>query len=61
MQAVKAGKLQKMIGGPVKDDYKGMVYEKMTDDCPINVGDLKNAHKIFGPNLTGLRGRTAQC
>ena len=50
-----------MIGGLAKADYKGIVHEKMINDCPADINDLKNAHKIFGPNLADLRGRTVWC
>jgi hypothetical protein len=56
--AIKARRLQSMIGSPGLADYEGMVREKMIDDCPIDNTDLKNAHTIFGPDLAGVRGRT---
>jgi hypothetical protein len=52
--------LQGMLGGPVRADYEGMVREKLTDDCPNSLNDLKNALKIFEPDLAGLRGRTVR-
>eukprot|EP00804_Cyclotella_cryptica_P023700 CCRYP_019316-RA/>CCRYP_019316-RA protein AED:0.38 eAED:0.25 QI:0/0/0/1/0/0/2/0/908 len=58
--AIRARKLQSMIGGPGLADYEGMVREKMIDDCPIDHNDLKNAHNIFGPDLAGIRGRTVR-
>lgn len=58
--AIKARKLQSMIGGPGLADYTGMVREKMIVDCPIDHIDIKNAHTIFGPDLAGIRGRTVR-
>lgn len=58
LQAIKARKLQAMLGSPAKADYEGMVRGKLLDDCPIDVADIRNAHTIFGPDLAGLRGRT---
>eukprot|EP00804_Cyclotella_cryptica_P006894 CCRYP_007059-RA/>CCRYP_007059-RA protein AED:0.47 eAED:-0.58 QI:0/-1/0/1/-1/1/1/0/231 len=59
-QAIKARKLQAMLGSPTKADFKAMVRGKLMDDCPIDVSDLRNAHTIFGPDLAGLRGRTVR-
>eukprot|EP00804_Cyclotella_cryptica_P019093 CCRYP_021211-RA/>CCRYP_021211-RA protein AED:0.16 eAED:0.16 QI:0/0/0/0.66/1/1/3/0/1057 len=60
LRAIKARKLQAMLGSPAKADYEGMVRGKLLDDCPIDVVDLRNAHTIFGPDLAGLRGRTVR-
>ena len=53
VEAIKERKLQRMIGGLARADYKGMVCKKLIDDCPIHINDLKSAHNIFGPNLAG--------
>eukprot|EP00804_Cyclotella_cryptica_P023430 CCRYP_020847-RA/>CCRYP_020847-RA protein AED:0.40 eAED:-0.81 QI:0/-1/0/1/-1/1/1/0/516 len=60
LRAIKARKLQAMLGSPAKTNYEGMVRGKLLDECPIDVADLRNAHAIFGPDLAGLRGRTVR-
>jgi hypothetical protein len=60
MQSIKARRLQGMLGGPAKADYKGMIRGKLIEDCPISLDDLKNAHKIIGPDLAGLWGRSVR-
>ncbi|KAL7480380.1 hypothetical protein ACHAW6_006074, partial [Cyclotella cf. meneghiniana] len=60
LQAIKARRLQSMVGGPGLADYAGMVREKMIEDCPVDHVDLKNAHTIFGPDLASIRGRTVR-
>lgn len=32
----------------------------MLKDCPINTAGIKNARKIFGPDLATIRGKTVQ-
>jgi len=60
LQAINTKRLQSMLGSPARADYEAMVHEKMTKDCPVNISELKNAHTIFGPDLTGLRGRAVR-
>ncbi len=31
----------------------------LTKDCPITTTDIVNAHKIYGPDLANIRGKTA--
>jgi hypothetical protein len=58
VNAIKARRLQGMIGGPPTEAFGGMVHEKLIDKCPVALSDFKNAQNIFGPDLAGLRGRT---
>jgi hypothetical protein len=58
--AIKARRMQSMLGSPGLADFEGMVREKLIDDCPIDHIDLKNAHSIFGPDLASVRGRTVR-
>ena len=37
-----------------------MVREKLITNCPITVHDIKNANRIFGPDLANLRGKTTR-
>jgi hypothetical protein len=60
IRAIKARKLQSMMGSPARADFEGMVRGKLIDDCPIDIANLRNAHKIFGPDLAGLLGRTVR-
>ena len=55
-QAIIARKLQGMIGHPSTTDFEGMVRNKLIEDCPIDINDIRNAHKIFGPDLAGTGG-----
>lgn len=58
MQAIKARKLQAMMGSPARAIFKGMVHHKLIDNCPADVAHLHNAHIICGLGMAGLKGRT---
>jgi hypothetical protein len=55
--AQEARRLQGMIGNPTEREFEGMVREKLIANCPITVHDIKNANRIFGPDLANLRGK----
>ena len=57
-KAKETRRLQGMIGNPTDKEYKGMVREKLITNCPVTVQDVENAKRIFGPDLTNLRGKT---
>lgn len=59
-RAVKAQKLQAMLGSPARADFESMVRGKLLEDCPITVANIHSARNIFGPDLVGLRGQTVQ-
>jgi hypothetical protein len=55
-----AQRLQGMIGNPTKREFARMVHEKLITNCPVTVHDINNANRIFGPDLTNLRGKTTR-
>lgn len=61
--AIKDRRLQSMISGLAKADYKGMVYENMIEDDPVEDDPVDSQYlkmlTFFSSNFTGLRGR--QC
>jgi hypothetical protein len=60
LKAKEARRAQGMIGNPSKKDYKGMVSGNLITNCPITTSYISNAHAIFGPDLTSIRGKTVQ-
>jgi hypothetical protein len=54
--AIRARRLQGMLGWPTDAVYEGMVCDKLIDNCPVTPSDIKNAHTI----IAGLRGRTVR-
>jgi hypothetical protein len=50
-----------MIGGnPTKQEFMGMVHEKLIANCPVTVQGIHNANQIFDPDLANLRGKTTR-
>jgi hypothetical protein len=45
--AIRARRLQGMLGGPTDAVYEGMVRDKLIDNCPVTPSDIKNAHTIL--------------
>jgi hypothetical protein len=60
-QATLACRIMGMIGAPTKREYQGLVCLNLLQDCPITNSDMVNAHKIFGPDLANIRGKTVCC
>ena len=55
-----ARRLQGMVGNPTEREFVGMVREKLIANCPVIVHDIDNANRIFGLDLTNLRGKTTR-
>jgi hypothetical protein len=60
VQATAARRLMGMIGAPTEREFQGLVRQNMIKDCPISHEDVVNAHKIFGPDLANIRGKTVR-
>ena len=58
-RAVLARNSEVLIGHPSERDLKYLVSINL-NDCPVTIPDVNNAHKIFGPNLGGTRGKTVR-
>jgi hypothetical protein len=57
-QAIAACRLIGMIASPSKRDFQGLVRLNLLKDCPITNADIVHAHKIFGPDLANIRGKS---
>jgi hypothetical protein len=55
-----AREAQAMLGHPTNRDFLGMVRSGMISNCPVTPNAVQNAHRIFGPDLAGVRGRTVR-
>ena len=58
--AATARRLMGMVASPSSRDFEGLVRCNMLKDCPITLTDVKNANKIFGPDLATIRGKTVR-
>ncbi len=59
-KAQEARRLQGMIGNPTKQEFAGMMSEKLIINCPVTVQDVHNANQFFGLDLANLRGKTTR-
>jgi hypothetical protein len=57
-QAVESRRIMSMIGAPTECEFQGLVRHNFLKDCPITNDNIIHAHKIFGPDLPNLRGKT---
>ena len=55
-----AHKVQSMIGNPTDTNFKPMASKKPLRNSPVKVEDVNNELSIFGPDLEGVRGKTAR-
>ena len=53
-----ARELQDMVGYPSEREYKDMVSNKLLPNFPISTKDTTIAKSIFGPYLSGMKGKT---
>jgi hypothetical protein len=56
--AMMARRLMGMVVTPSPCDFEGMVRLNMLKDFPVTNDDIKNAHTLFGMDLTTIRGKT---
>jgi hypothetical protein len=61
LHAVKARKMQVLIGRPATRDYIHIVKEGLLPNCPVNEEDVIRAEDIFGPEVGCLKGKTTRC
>jgi Reverse transcriptase (RNA-dependent DNA polymerase) len=55
-----AKRVYSLIGRPSHATFTKMIRENQLDGCPITVDDANRALKIYGPDVTALRGKTVR-
>ena len=55
--ATKARCLQAMLGHLSQWQFEELLYEKLITNCLLTFTNVTNAHRQFGPDLAGLRGK----
>jgi hypothetical protein len=56
--AILACKAQAMTGHPSNAQFQAAVRGNTIKNCPIKSVHITNTHFIFGPSITGVRGKT---
>ena len=55
-----AKQLYATLGYPSVKDFRWMVQSNQIKDCPVTVQDIESAHKIWGKDISALKGKTTR-
>ena len=58
--AEKAQTLHASLGFPSQHGFKWILQSNQVMDCPVTVQDAEIAYRIWGPNITELKGKTTR-
>ena len=59
-RAKTARKLYHNIGTPTVTNFKALLRSNAIKDCPVTVEDVNIAEKIFGPDISSLKGKSTR-
>ena len=59
-RALQARKLMHIVGAPTVDNFKSMLRQNIIVNCPITTQDVTNAEKIFGKDVSSLKGKSTR-
>ena len=59
-RAVEARKLMHIVGAPTTENFKSMLRQNVIANCPITTKDVDNAEKIFGKDISTLKGKSTR-
>jgi hypothetical protein len=59
-QAKEARKLYHIVGTPTMDNFKSILRMNVIKNCPVTVKDVNIANKIFGPDMSSLKGKSTR-
>jgi hypothetical protein len=57
-QAKRAQELYHIVGMPTIESYKALIKMNAIKNCPVMTEDVNNAKKIFGTDMSSLRGKS---
>ena len=55
-----ARKLYHNVGTPTIENFKALLKMNTIQNCPITIQDVMIAEKIFGPNMSRLKGKSTR-
>ena len=50
-----------IIGTPSIKDYKAIIQENLTKNCPITIEDINVAERIFRKDISSIKRKTTRC
>ena len=59
-RAKTARKLYHIIGTPMVENFKALLHMNAIQNCPVMVEDVKIAERIFGPDMSSLKGKSTR-
>ena len=59
-RAKTARKLYHIVGMPTVENFKVLLRMNAIHNCPVMVEDVKIAERIFGPNMSSLKGKSTR-
>ena len=59
-RAVQARKLMHTVGAPTTSNLKSMLRQNIIMNCPVTTKDVDNAEKIFGKDVSSLKGKSTR-
>ena len=59
-RAKEARALYHKVGTPTVENFKGLLRQNLIQDCPITIEDVIIAEKIFGPDISSLKGKSTR-
>ena len=60
LRAIRARKLQVMVGCPSDNDFIRILKTSSLPNCPVTPRDILIANELFGPDVGSLKGKTTQ-
>jgi hypothetical protein len=59
-QAKKARELNHIVGTPTIETFKTLLKMNAIRNCPVTTEDVNIAEKIFGPDMSSLKGKSTR-
>ena len=59
-RAKTARKLSQAIGNPSTKDFRALIQMNLIRNCPVTEEDIKIAEKVFGKDITTLKGKSVR-
>jgi hypothetical protein len=60
-RAKEARKLYHIVGTPTTNNFKLLFWMNVIQNCPVTVEDVNISEKIFGPDMSSLKGKSTRC
>jgi hypothetical protein len=59
-RAKEARKLYHIVGTPTTNNFKSLLRMNIIQSCPVTVEDVNISEKIFGPDMSSLKGKSTR-